>query len=114
MMSRIAVAALLLAGGTTAAEEPAGPAFAPLEASAEGVRALASNCAACHGPEGRPAPGSTLAALAGRPAGEIQRAMAAYRAGEKPGTVMPQIAKGYTEAEIEAMARHFAGAGAAR
>jgi len=34
--------------------------------------------------------------------------MAAYKSGERPATIMHQIAKGYTDAQIEAMAAFFA------
>jgi cytochrome subunit of sulfide dehydrogenase len=34
--------------------------------------------------------------------------MAAYKAGAVPATIMHQIAKGYTDAQIEAMAAFFA------
>jgi sulfide dehydrogenase cytochrome subunit len=34
--------------------------------------------------------------------------MAAFRANERPGTIMGRIARGYTDAEIAAMADHFA------
>ena len=34
--------------------------------------------------------------------------MAAFRANERQGTIMNRIARGYTDAEIAAMASHFA------
>jgi cytochrome c553 len=40
--------------------------------------------------------------------------MRAYRAGERPGTLMPQLAKGYDDAEIDAIAAWYAAAAAAR
>jgi len=40
--------------------------------------------------------------------------MRAYRAGERPGTLMPQLAKGYTDAEVEAIAGWYAAAERAR
>jgi cytochrome c553 len=42
--------------------------------------------------------------LAGRNAEDIVAAMAAFRAGQKPATVMDRIAKGFTDAEIRAIA----------
>jgi sulfide dehydrogenase cytochrome subunit len=34
--------------------------------------------------------------------------MRAFAANERPGTIMGRIARGYTEAEIAALAAHFA------
>jgi cytochrome c553 len=73
-----------------------------------GARALAANCAICHGTEGRAAAGSNVRGLAGRPRQELVQIMAAFRDGSRPATIMHQIAKGYSQAEIEAMADWFA------
>jgi cytochrome subunit of sulfide dehydrogenase len=70
-------------------------------------RNLAAGCAICHGTEGRPA-AKDLAALAGMPKETMVRQMADFRDGKRPATVMQQIAKGYTEPQIEAMAAWFA------
>jgi len=42
--------------------------------------------------------------IAGRSTPEIIAAMEAFRSGQKPATVMDRIAKGFTEAEIRAIA----------
>jgi cytochrome c553 len=102
-----ALFALLALSGAGFAQEGT-PAFAPPNLSAKGVQALAMNCAICHGTAGRPAAGSSVAALAGRPAAQIAEAMDAFRQGTRSATVMHQIAKGYSDAEIDAMARWFA------
>jgi cytochrome c553 len=109
-MTRIVLAAGLAALAVVAqAQQPAPPppAFAASNLTPVGVRALAANCAACHGTNGRPAPGSTLAGLAGKPKDELLTAMNQFKAGKKPATLMHQIAKGYTDAELEALADHF-------
>jgi cytochrome c553 len=90
------------------------PTFAPPNLSPQGVESLASGCAICHGPGGHPAPGSQLEPLAGRKARDIVDAMNAFKTGQRPATVMHQISKGYSDAEIEAMARWFAQQGRAR
>jgi sulfide dehydrogenase cytochrome subunit len=108
MKSRIAAAAWVLASGLAAAEEPPAPAFAIPYLSREAVRALAANCAACHGPDGRPAPGSDLPPLAGKTQGEMLRQVDAFRRGERPSTVMQQLLRGYTQPELQAMAQYFA------
>lgn len=66
----------------------------------------AQGCLGCHGAD---ASGVTpVAGLAGRPAAELVAAMNAFRANERPATIMGRIARGYTDAEIAAMAAHFA------
>ena len=108
MKQQLALAALAVAATGAVHAQQAAPRFAPSNLTPDGVRALADNCAPCHGPGGRPAAGSTSASLAGRPADEAFEALAAYRRGDKAGTVMPQIARGYDEAELKALAAYFA------
>ena len=105
---RSTLAGLLLALGSlsTLAQQPA-PAFAAPNLTEKGVRSMAASCAACHGTNGRAAPGSTVAGLAGRSRDDLVQLMGQFKAGQRPATVMHQIAKGYTEAEIAAMADYF-------
>ncbi|MBL0144054.1 MAG: c-type cytochrome [Betaproteobacteria bacterium] len=105
----MAMAAATLAAGIAVAQQPAPPppAFAPSNLSAPGVRSLAANCAACHGTNGKPAPGSTLAGLAGKPRDELLMAMTQFKEGKKPATVMHQLSKGYSDAELAALADYF-------
>ena len=70
------------------------------------VKQWASACANCHGTNGKAV--GAAPALAGQPAAELIKKMAAYKAGAGPATIMHQIAKGYTDAQIEAMAAFFA------
>jgi len=72
------------------------------------VRSLAATCANCHGPEGRTVPGSAVPGLAGMPRDHMLRQLAAFRDGSRPATVMHQIAKGYTQAQLEQIAGWFA------
>ena len=72
------------------------------------ARNLASGCAICHGTDGRPAPNAPLIPLAGLPRDHIATQMRAFRDGKRPATVMHQIAKGYNDAQIDAMAAWFA------
>ena len=71
------------------------------------VRALAATCANCHGTDGVPLSGSSMPALAGRGSAELHAILTEYRNGTRPGTIMPQIAKGYTDAQLAALARYF-------
>ena len=70
-------------------------------------RQLAAACAICHGTEGR-AVTKDVVPLAGLPREHIASQMRAFRDGSRPATVMHQIAKGYTDPQIDAMAAWFA------
>jgi cytochrome c553 len=73
------------------------------------ARNMASACAICHGTEGRVVPEkSPLIPLAGLPRDHIATQMRAFRDGKRPATVMHQIAKGYTDPQIDAIAAWFA------
>jgi sulfide dehydrogenase cytochrome subunit len=74
----------------------------------EAARNLAAACAICHGTQGRPAPEAPLIPLAGLPQDHIAAQMRAFRDGKRPATVMHQIAKGYSDAQIDALAAWFA------
>lgn len=101
-------AAAALAVLTAAAQQPAPapPAFAPSDLSAAGVRSMAANCAACHGTDGKAAPGLDLG-LAGISRERFVSRMTAYKEGKAPATVMHQLAKGFNEAEIAALGDYF-------
>jgi sulfide dehydrogenase cytochrome subunit len=75
--------------------------------SQENGRNLAAGCAICHGTEGR-AVTKDVIPLAGLPREHIASQMRAFRDGQRPASVMHQIAKGYTDAQIDAMAVWFA------
>ena len=99
----------LLAGGFAQAQQPAPPppSFAASNLSPKGVQSMAAACSMCHGTNGKPVANSTVAGLAGKPRDEIVQAMAQFKAGTKPATIMHQIAKGYSDAEVAALADHF-------
>jgi cytochrome subunit of sulfide dehydrogenase len=65
----------------------------------------ASSCSGCHAEAGRP--DAAMPPLHGQPAGEIV-AMRAYRAGERPASVMDRIARGFSDEEIQAIAAWIA------
>ena len=74
----------------------------------ENARNLAAGCAICHGTQGNALPGAPVIPLAGLTRDHIATQMRAFRDGSRPATVMHQIAKGYTDAQIDAMAAWFA------
>jgi cytochrome c553 len=71
------------------------------------ARSLAASCAQCHGTDGHVPPGSAMGGLAGLQASYLSEQMKAFKAGVRPGTVMPQLAKGYSDAQIERLAAYF-------
>jgi sulfide dehydrogenase cytochrome subunit len=71
------------------------------------VKSLAATCANCHGTDGRSITGD-VPSLAGRSRQDIASSLRAFKAGTKPATVMHQLAKGYTDPQIDALAAYFA------
>jgi cytochrome subunit of sulfide dehydrogenase len=80
--------------------------FIPCAAQAQDAQKLAAACAICHGTEGRPVT-KDVVPLAGLPREHIASQMRAFRDGQRPATVMHQIAKGYSDAQIDALATWF-------
>jgi sulfide dehydrogenase cytochrome subunit len=70
-------------------------------------RQLYATCANCHGTDGVSA-GGPLPTLAGQPKDVLAANMKAFKAGTRPATIMQQIAKGYTDEQIEAIAAYLA------
>ena len=93
-MRAFVIAALALAAAPAAAQDTAG-------------RNLAAPCAICHGTDGR-AVTKDVVPLAGLPKDHVATQMKAFRDGKRPATVMHQIARGYTDPQIDAIAAWFA------
>lgn len=71
-------------------------------------RANAAMCANCHGSDGRTVKDSAVPAIAGLPRDYMIAQMKAFKEGSRPATVMHQIAKGFSDAQIASMADYFA------
>jgi cytochrome c553 len=84
----------------------AGAANADGAAVSSGAR-LAATCAACHGTAGA-TKGQTLPPLAGQPKEALSATLHAFKSGGRQSTIMTQIAKGYTDEQIELLAAYFA------
>ena len=80
----------------------ASPVFAPAQEAAQ----WAGTCAICHGTSGHSM--GVTETLAGMPKDELVRKMKDFRAGTRPATIMTQIAKGYSDAQLEQMGAYFA------
>ncbi|MDT7836241.1 c-type cytochrome [Aquabacterium sp. OR-4] len=101
-MPRLVLPLLWLAAGAAQAQATG---TAPAEPLA--LRALAATCANCHGTEGRALADSEVPGLAGERAGRLTELLLQFKRGERPATVMHQIAKGYSDAQLEALAAYF-------
>lgn len=75
------------------------------------TRGLAATCAQCHGTDGKAVIGSAMPGLAGLPAPYFSEQMKAFKAGTRAATVMHQLAKGYSDAQIAELAAYFSAAG---
>jgi cytochrome c553 len=78
------------------------------ESKARHARADASMCSNCHGTEGRAVKDSAVPSIAGLPRDYMVQQMQAFKDGSRPATIMHQITKGLTEAQIASMADYFA------
>ena len=75
-------------------------------AQAQTAQAMAQNCFVCHGPGAK---GSlAIVALAGLPKELIAQQLLAFKADQRPGTIMNRIAKGYGDEQIAAIAEFVA------
>ena len=62
-------------------------------------------CSGCH-PPARTA-GAAVPPLTGRNAADIVEAMAAFKSGQRPATVMNLVAKGFSDDEVKAIAAWY-------
>lgn len=69
-------------------------------------RNLSAACANCHGTNGAALQGMPI--LAGQQKTYLAQQMQDFKAGRRPATIMHQIAKGYSDEQIEALATYFA------
>jgi len=82
----------------------AAPAAAQAPAAAAPIPALA--CAGCHGPGGSGS--GAIPPIAGLDRQQFLETWAAFRADQRPASIMGRIARGYTDDEVAAMADYFA------
>ena len=94
----VAAAAVLAVIGAPAAADPG--------------RNLAAACATCHGTDGRSL--GVVPSLAGQSKANLLQALREFRDGKKPATIMHQISKGYSDAQLETVSDYFSRQAAAR
>lgn len=84
-------------GATTAAGQGSDPNLA---------RSLAATCANCHGTNG--VSQGEVESLAGQKKEDLVRKMQEFKSGKRPATIMHQLAKGYSDEQIDLIADWFA------
>lgn len=94
-ITALAAAALWLAAGSAQAQTD------PLQ-----VRSWAAACASCHGTNGQAQPGNEP--LAGANKDDMLKKLMDFKSGAKPATIMHQLAKGYSDEQLSAIAGWFA------
>jgi len=75
-------------------------------ADAQQVRGMAAGCASCHGTLGVAQPG--MESLAGVAKDDFIKKMMDFKTDKKPATLMHQLSKGYSDAQITELAGYFA------
>ncbi|MBF0175634.1 MAG: cytochrome c, class I [Magnetococcales bacterium] len=98
MRKRMLVLAAVVVGGLWGGAAVAGP--------TSGM--LSNTCDGCHGPGGV-SPGPYMPSIAGMPYNFLKQMMTEFMKDERPSTIMSRIAKGYSDGEIDEIAKHFAG-----
>lgn len=74
--------------------------------SDDDVSVLAGTCANCHGTDGR-SPGP-IDSIAGAPYRVLKAQLEAFKAGEvSQATIMSRLARGYSDEQLDALARYF-------
>ena len=70
------------------------------------ARNLAATCANCHGTDGNPR--GDMKTLAGQSADKMMALLNDYRNGNQPASIMHQISKGYTDAQLRLITAYYA------
>ena len=65
---------------------------------------LAATCANCHGTNGVSVAADSIPHINNLTQSQIEEKLRAYKDGSAPGTIMPQLAKGYTDEQIKIVA----------
>lgn len=78
-----------------------------VSAADAGGAIIAAQCNGCHGFEG--ASKGAAPALKGKPAQYLSKSMKDYKSGKTKGSIMNRIAKGYSDAELDNVAKYYSG-----
>jgi cytochrome c553 len=67
-------------------------------------RGLAATCANCHGTDGQGVVGAGMPMINHLSSAELLKKMTDYKSGAVTGTIMHQLAKGYTDEQLQTIA----------
>jgi sulfide dehydrogenase cytochrome subunit len=103
VLKTLAMTALILSGliglttgGTAQAQD--------IQAQRLYNQSLAATCANCHGTNGVSVPGVTVPMINQLPESVMYELLMAYKTGKRTGTIMHQLAKGYTDEQLKTIA----------
>jgi cytochrome c553 len=96
LSSLATVLCLAVAAGTTSAQDQ------------NLARNLAASCANCHNTDGKAVPNTGMVSLAGIQRVQLLQNIKEFKSGVKPATIMHQIAKGYSDEQMDLIAAYFA------
>ncbi|MDO8608356.1 MAG: hypothetical protein Q7R40_17615 [Phaeospirillum sp.] len=87
-----------------------GLAFLAVPAKAAPINVMADACSGCHGTDGQSLgamPGFNTGAPDAKSNAELKKLLRDYRSGAREATVMDRIAKGYSEAQLDAIVDYY-------
>jgi len=70
-------------------------------------RGLAATCANCHGTDGKGVVDGGMPLINNLTSEQMLTQMKAFKSGAREGTIMPQLAKGYTDEQLETIANQL-------
>ncbi|MBU3605219.1 MULTISPECIES: c-type cytochrome [unclassified Polynucleobacter] len=70
-------------------------------------RGLAATCANCHGTDGKGVPDGGMPLINQLTSEQMLTQLKAFKSGAREGTIMPQLAKGYSDEQLETIAKQL-------
>ena len=70
-------------------------------------RGLAATCANCHGTDGKGVIDGGMPLINGLTSEQMLAQLKAFKTGAREGTIMPQLAKGYSDEQLETIANQL-------
>ena len=70
-------------------------------------RGLAATCANCHGTDGKGVVDGGMPLINNLTSQQMLAALTAYKTGAREGTIMPQLAKGYSDEQLNTIANQL-------
>ena len=70
-------------------------------------RGLAATCANCHGTDGKGVVDGGIPLINGLTSEQMLTQLKAFKSGAREGTIMPQLAKGYSDEQLEIIANQL-------